>query len=77
MSKVTVRTCFQPTQLLEVKEHEAKVLAHQGLLWDGTREELAAHYAAAGLDMPPEPPAAQQTTAAPSTGAQAGQKKEA
>lgn len=39
---VEVRTKFQPRQLLEVPEQEAQVLRDQGLLWEGSDEELAA-----------------------------------
>lgn len=49
-----VRTVFQPTLLHEVSEQEAAVLEHQGLLWTGDDDELAAHYRAAGLDVPPD-----------------------
>ena len=53
---VSVRTCFQPTALLEVDEQEAATLDHQGLLWAGTDEELAALHAAAGLPIPKAAP---------------------
>jgi len=43
---VEVRTKFQPRHLLEVPEQEAEVLAAQGLLYEGTDEDLAALLAA-------------------------------
>jgi hypothetical protein len=68
VSKVKVRTSQQPTQEVEVDEHDRGVLEHQGLLWNGTPEELAALYAAAGLE-PPAPPAPGATPAKPATAA--------
>lgn len=41
-----VRTRFQPRHLLEVSDQEAQVLEAQGLLYDGTDEDLAALLAA-------------------------------
>lgn len=56
-----VRATMQPTVLIEVDERERKVLEHQGLLFTGTDEELAAHYRAAGLEVPADvKPAAAQ-----------------
>lgn len=55
-----IRTKLQPTEEIEVDEHEAKVLEHQGLVWDGTDEELATLHVAAGL---PAPKPAQQASA--------------
>lgn len=48
-----VRTVFQPTEELEVDEQEAHVLRHAGHLFTGSDDELAEHYRAAGLDLPP------------------------
>jgi hypothetical protein len=55
-----VRTTIQPTVEVDVDEGERRVLEHQGLLWAGTDEELAALYEAAGLKAP-APPAKPQT----------------
>jgi hypothetical protein len=43
---VKVRTKFQPRHEIEVPDQEAQVLQAQGLLYDGTDEELAALLAA-------------------------------
>lgn len=43
---VEVRTKFQPRHLLEVPDQEAQVLKAQGLLYEGTEEDLAALLAA-------------------------------
>lgn len=48
-----VRTVFQPTEELEVDERQARLLGHLGHLFTGSDDELAAHYRAAGLDLPP------------------------
>lgn len=52
MSTIKFRSTIQPTVELEGDEHDKAVLAHQGLLFTGTDEELAKHYADAGLEMP-------------------------
>lgn len=72
-----IRTRLQPTREAEVDEGERRVLEHQGLLWNGTDAELAAHYRAAGLDLPPTAgaPAAPET-AAPSGAASTTTAKE-
>lgn len=54
---INVRTRFQPTRELEVDEQEAKALEHQGLLYAGTPDELAALHADAGLPAPSSSPA--------------------
>ncbi len=71
-----VRTVFQPTVELEVSDSEAAVLGHQGYLWTGTVEELAAHYRDAGLEVPaallkppPGPGPAKTGTSEPAKGA--------
>lgn len=59
---VNVRTTLQPTQELEVDEHDRGVLEHQGLLWNGTDEELARLHTEAGLPFPaPAKPTAAAT----------------
>ena len=45
MATVKVRHRFQPRDEVEVDEQEAQVLREQGLLYDGTEEELAALFA--------------------------------
>jgi hypothetical protein len=60
-----VRTKLQPTVEVEVDEGERKLLEHQGLLWDGTDEQLAEHYTAAGLEPPAKPGKPQAAQSAP------------
>lgn len=48
-----IRTVFQPTVELEVDEQRAKLERRLGHVFTGSDEELAAHYQAAGLDLPP------------------------
>lgn len=48
-----VRTIFQPTEELEVDEEQLRLLEHLGHVFTGSDEELAEHYKAAGLDLPP------------------------
>jgi len=58
---VTVRTKLQPREQLEVSEQEAQVLESQGLLYEGSEQDLAQLLAAdpAGpLDPRPAPSAA-------------------
>ncbi len=45
MATVRIRHTFQPRDEVEVDESEAKVLAEQGLLYDGTQEDLAELFA--------------------------------
>jgi hypothetical protein len=63
---VKVRTKFQPRHELEVPEQEAQVLEAQGLLYDGTDEDLAALLASdpvGPFDPRPEPAAPPAKTA--------------
>lgn len=48
-----VRTKQQPTVERDLEDAEVAVLEHQGLVWHGTDDELAAHYRDAGIDLPP------------------------
>lgn len=67
-----IRTKLQPTQELDISEQEAKVLEHQGLVWDGTDEELAALHVTAGLPVPkPVQQASAGATASPAGTTQA------
>lgn len=67
-----VRTRFQPRHLLEVSDQEAQVLSAQGLLYEGTDEDLAALLAADPVGpLDPRPAAAAQQEKAPAKGAAA------
>lgn len=48
-----VRTIFQPTVETDVDDEQLRVLKHLGHVFTGTDDVLAAHYRAAGLDLPP------------------------
>lgn len=67
----TLRTVLQPTQEIELDDDVARVLEHLGFAWNGTDDELAEHYRAAGLDLPPD---IKPTQAAPAASG-AGQSK--
>jgi hypothetical protein len=38
----TIRTTLNPREEVEVDEHDAEVLRHQGLLYEGSRDDLQA-----------------------------------
>jgi hypothetical protein len=74
---VKVRTRFQPRHELAVPEQEAQVLEAQGLLYDGTDEDLAALLAAdpvGPFDPRPEPAAPQDKAPAKAAAAVADAK---
>lgn len=66
-----VRTRIQPTVEVEVDEGERRVLEHQGLLWSGTDQELAALCEAAGLPAPVSAAPAKTASAIPAGAATA------
>lgn len=61
MASVKIRHRFQPRDEVEVDEQEAKVLKEQGLLYEGTDDELAALFAADPVG-PLDPPRVYTTT---------------